>query len=148
MRYLPVSFAPMTPDADMGSISQGESDDRIDEILEIKRSMGTERLGKWNHNDIRISGERRDIECDRECMGGRQRERDQDRRDTENQQRTQQCSGRKEIEEHLVMQMPYRSWCPHCVRGRAKPGLHTKGDGDKSEDSVPVVAIEYMYMAS
>ena len=23
----------------------------------------------------------------------------------------------KEVEEHMVTHMPFRSWCPHCVRG-------------------------------
>ena len=55
---------------------------------------------------------------------------------------------RKEIEAHLVMHMPYIRWCPHCVRGRANTGFHKTGDSDTSEDSVPVVAIDYMYRTS
>ena len=55
---------------------------------------------------------------------------------------------RTEIEEHMVMHMPFRSWCPHCVRGRAQTGLHQLRTCDRPEDSVPVVAVDYMYMAS
>ena len=36
MRDMPTSFAPMTPDADMDDKSQGEGDDKMEEILEIK----------------------------------------------------------------------------------------------------------------
>ena len=29
----------------------------------------------------------------------------------------------REIEEHRIDHMPYRSWCPHCVKGRARRTL-------------------------
>ena len=27
---------------------------------------------------------------------------------------------RKEVEDHYLTHVPYRNWCPHCVRGRGK----------------------------
>ncbi len=55
---------------------------------------------------------------------------------------------RNDIEEHMVMHMHFRSWCPHCVRGRASTGFQKAGNSGKSEDSVPVVAVDYMYRTS
>ena len=31
----------------------------------------------------------------------------------------------KEREEHEALQMPYRGWCAHCVRGRGVSSHHT-----------------------
>ena len=30
----------------------------------------------------------------------------------------------REVEEHMVTHMPFRSWCSHCVRGKAKGRHH------------------------
>ena len=39
----------------------------------------------------------------------------------------------KEVEEHYLTHVPYRNWCPHCVRGRGKDLDHRKGlDEDRS----------------
>ena len=32
----------------------------------------------------------------------------------------------KEVEEHYLTHMPYRNWCPHCVRGRGKDLDHRR----------------------
>ena len=34
---------------------------------------------------------------------------------------------RKEVDEHYLTHVPYRNWCPHCVRGRGKDLDHRKG---------------------
>ena len=51
---------------------------------------------------------------------------------------------RAEVELHNKTHIPYRSWCPHCVRGRACNDPHREGSGRESE--VPVISIDYMYM--
>ena len=33
----------------------------------------------------------------------------------------------KEVEDHYLTHVPYRNWCPHCVRGRGKDLDHRKG---------------------
>ena len=33
----------------------------------------------------------------------------------------------KEIEDHLPLHLPYRSWCPHCVAGKGVGGHHKRG---------------------
>ena len=30
----------------------------------------------------------------------------------------------REFEEHMALHMPFRAWCPHCVKGRAKSEPH------------------------
>ena len=31
-----------------------------------------------------------------------------------------------EVLEHYLTHVPYRNWCPHCVRGRGKEMCHTR----------------------
>ena len=50
----------------------------------------------------------------------------------------------KEVEEHMVTHMPFRSWCPHCVRGKAK-GKHHRNQ-DRTNHRMPTVALDYAYM--
>ena len=49
-----------------------------------------------------------------------------------------------EIDEHNIDHGVFRSWCPHCVRGRAVAYGHKKKQKDKR--LVPVVSVDYMYM--
>ena len=42
-------------------------------------------------------------------------------------------AGAKEIEEHNLTHCPFRSWCPHCVKGRAKDDAHRVMQGDLAE---------------
>ena len=53
---------------------------------------------------------------------------------------------KKEVEEHMLTHIPYRSWCPHCVRGKARASYHKQKD--KGERHVPTVSMDYMYMES
>ena len=59
---------------------------------------------------------------------------------------TPHTPSRHEIMEHNITHWPYRSWCPHCVRGKAKSvqhGIHKQGT---SESTVPVLAMDYAFM--
>ena len=49
---------------------------------------------------------------------------------------------REELEEHRVTHFPYRSWCPHCVAGRAVGQQHRESGNDHS---IPIVAMDYFY---
>ena len=49
----------------------------------------------------------------------------------------------KELEEHMVTHIPFRAWCPHCVKGRAKAGPHRE---NKSENTMPTIDMDYCYM--
>ena len=48
-----------------------------------------------------------------------------------------------EVEKHMVTHIPLRSWCDHCVRGRAVNDHHQKGKSEES--SVPVICLDYAY---
>ena len=50
----------------------------------------------------------------------------------------------KEIDEHTLTHIPFRSWCAHCVRGKAKNNPHTQITEDIN--ATPTVSIDYMHM--
>ena len=55
---------------------------------------------------------------------------------------------RKEYEAHPLTRMPYRDWCPHCVRGKAMATRHETANGEKKDRGIPVIGMDYMYMKS
>ena len=48
-----------------------------------------------------------------------------------------------EVKEHCLTHMPYRNWCPHCVRGRGKEMDHKKRDTEAH--SVPEYHMDYCF---
>ena len=48
----------------------------------------------------------------------------------------------KEWEEHRIDHWPFRSWCPHCVKGRATGKQHTKR---QEECEIPVFGFDYLH---
>ncbi len=53
---------------------------------------------------------------------------------------------RKEVEEHEVHHIPFREWCPHCVRGRGQNSPHrTKDHSDDDPSMMTVYSLDYMY---
>ena len=53
----------------------------------------------------------------------------------------------KEFEDHMISHMPFRAWCPHCVKGRAKSEPHPVKK-EKAEEVIPVISMDYMWMKS
>ena len=53
----------------------------------------------------------------------------------------------KEIDEHMITHIPFRDWCPHCVRGKSKSTPHRKRQ-EGGEEEVPVISVDYMFMES
>ena len=50
----------------------------------------------------------------------------------------------KEVDNHMLTHLPYRAWCPHCVRGKAKGKPHPRDkDGSKT---IPTMVLDYMFM--
>ena len=47
--------------------------------------------------------------------------------------------------EHEISHLPYRTWCPHCVRGKAKCHYHKMRENEE-ERTVPVVAFDYAFL--
>ena len=51
---------------------------------------------------------------------------------------------KEEWEQHMMTHVPFRNWCPHCVRGRAVSHGHFKNK--KDDKAIPTIGIDYMYM--
>ena len=56
----------------------------------------------------------------------------------------------REREEHEATHIPYRSWCKHCVRGRAPNRPHRAApkeeDEEERERRVPRISMDYFFM--
>ena len=52
---------------------------------------------------------------------------------------------RQDILEHNLTHIPFRPWCPHCVRGQAKAALHYSQDPERTP-GVPTIAFDYAAM--
>ena len=50
----------------------------------------------------------------------------------------------EEVAEHELTHLPFRSWCKHCVFGRAQADFHMKVDSENRD--VPRLSWDYMYM--
>ena len=49
-----------------------------------------------------------------------------------------------EVDKHMLTHLPYRSWCPYCVKGKSHGKHHSrKNTGDKH---IPTIVVDYMYM--
>ena len=51
---------------------------------------------------------------------------------------------KEEVRIHNLTHLPYRSWCPHCVRGKAR--RHRKRRMRRLKSKVPVISLDYMWM--
>ena len=80
----------------------------------------------------------------------------------EGEEREERCGGRKSVgrrspkeptkiekEEHERTHRPYRSWCEHCVRARARNGYHRSSAPVEplEEVKVPRVHMDYFFMS-
>ena len=58
--------------------------------------------------------------------------------------RTEAVPSAREVEEHNVEHAMFRSWCPHCVKGRGEAFKHPRVGGREQE--VPTISTDYMYV--
>ena len=49
-----------------------------------------------------------------------------------------------EVRTHMLTHVPFRSWCPHCVRGRGISDQH-KRTKEKEDRGLPVVHMDYAF---
>jgi hypothetical protein len=53
---------------------------------------------------------------------------------------------REEVAMHEATHVQYRSWCPHCVRGRGQSSPHlSKPEGSEEEQRLPTVVMDYFF---
>ena len=60
---------------------------------------------------------------------------------------------KREIEEHNATHWPFRSWCPHCVRGRACSSPHPRPGGGVEKDAltetgVATISLDYCFVSA
>ncbi len=59
---------------------------------------------------------------------------------------TPQKVSKREVEEHNLTHTPFRAWCRHCVRGRAKNTPHRRsGKDEDGETKVPRISMDYAF---
>ena len=47
---------------------------------------------------------------------------------------------------HMVNHIPFRSWCSHCVKGKANGNPHRSRKTMDEESREPIVSVDYMFM--
>ena len=52
---------------------------------------------------------------------------------------------KEEVERHNATHMEYRSWCPHCVKGRGMANHHSKKARENNPSSIPEVVMDYCF---
>ena len=52
-----------------------------------------------------------------------------------------------EVDRHCVTHMPYRSWCPVCVEGRARDKMHKRGEDQESKE-IPEIVFDYGFLGA
>ena len=55
-----------------------------------------------------------------------------------------QMPSKEEVEEHNITHIPFRDWCPHCIRGKAMGEPHSSKK--LRGTSVPMIVMDYMNM--
>ena len=53
---------------------------------------------------------------------------------------------KKELEEHSTTHLPFRSWCPHCVAGKAQDRPHRMKKEDQMEKQIPEIVFDYGFL--
>ena len=51
----------------------------------------------------------------------------------------------QEVEQHNVTHLPFRSWCSHCVNGKAKDRHHKKRE-NTNEKTIPEIVFDYGFL--
>ena len=77
-----------------------------------------------------------------------------EKEDSEGEEEGQESKGlnaptrpsQEELDDHMRTHIPFRSWCPHCVKGQGQNQPHKQGQGESG--LIPIVCMDYMFMNS
>ena len=53
---------------------------------------------------------------------------------------------RDEVLRHRLTHRPFRSWCPHCVRGKGRESQHRQSSQKGEFQGVPKLVSDYFYI--
>ena len=54
----------------------------------------------------------------------------------------------KEVGEHNLTHLPFRTWCAHCIRGKAKNPPHWRQKESEGEKRIPAISADYCFLGS
>ena len=106
-----------------------------EELLESGDAVGDDEEGR----QLNSGREAEEIVCGGESDG------DREEAQVPKVLRDPGAPSQKEIETHNVTHLPYRSWCPSCVAGKARDRGHHRQQGPM-EKQVPEVVFDYCFM--
>ena len=55
---------------------------------------------------------------------------------------------KRELEEHNITHLPFRSWCQHCVAGKAQDRPHKMNKSAQMDKQLPEVVFDYGFCSS
>ena len=108
-----------------------------------------EKIEKRNEEQAAMRAEvERESESDEKDDNGESGEESQEGRKSVGRKSPKEPT-RAEKEEHERTHCPYRSWCEHCVRSRARNAPHRKSTPEEplEEVKVPRVHMDYFFMS-
>ena len=53
---------------------------------------------------------------------------------------------REEVRQHRLTHRPFRSWCPHCVRGKGRNDQHRKSPQKDEPTDAPKIVADYFFI--
>ena len=53
---------------------------------------------------------------------------------------------REEVRLHRLTHRPFRSWCPHCIRGKGRASPHLPSSQKGTESDVPKLVADYFFI--
>ena len=60
--------------------------------------------------------------------------------------KAEKAPSKEEVAMHMVNHIPFRSWCNHCVRGKAHGNPHKRRKVKELENREPIVSVDYAFM--
>jgi len=60
--------------------------------------------------------------------------------------KAEKAPSKEEVAMHMVNHIPFRSWCSHCVKGKARGNQHRRRKDVEREDREPIVSVDCMFM--
>jgi hypothetical protein len=60
--------------------------------------------------------------------------------------KSEKAPTKEEVAAHMVNHIPFRSWCSHCVKGKAHGNPHRRKKAMDREFREPIVSVDYMFM--